>query len=345
MRQILHTHLPRMWMRRTVLSCLLLPCSWAYGALVMLRKLAYRVHWLTSGHPGGLVIVVGNVLVGGAGKTPTTIALVKHLKALGLQVGVVSRGHGRTDRTVRPVQVGDAVHQVGDEPLLIQRHTGVPVWVGPSRLESARQLRHRHPDVQVIVCDDGLQHLALERDLEICLVDDRGTGNGWLLPAGPLREPWPRPADLVVHTHGQAQGPGFIARRRLGHQAVNGLGQTCELKSLTRRPVDAVAGLARPERFFSMLETEGFQLGDTHAMPDHHDFADWQPTTSGRALLCTEKDAVKLWAHQPEAWAIPLELELEPDFWQALHQLLHQHGLQLPAGLAPLSSDHGHETA
>ncbi|MFM7024859.1 MAG: tetraacyldisaccharide 4'-kinase [Limnohabitans sp.] len=338
----LHTLLPRIWQHRGLQARLLLPLSWLYGVLVRLRKTAYRLGWMASGHPGAFVIVVGNVVAGGAGKTPTTIALVQHLTARGFRVGVVSRGHGRTTRDTRAVQVDDTARQAGDEPLLIHRHTRVPVWVGASRLQAARCLLQAHPEVQIIVCDDGLQHLALQRDLEICLMDDRGTGNGWLLPAGPLREPWPRPVDLLLYTHGRADGHGFLAHRQLADQAVNAHGQTCDLQALSHQAVDAVAGLARPQAFFDMLRAHGLHLADAHALPDHHDFSDWQPTSSGRALLCTEKDAVKLWAHQPEAWAVPLQMVPEPLFWQAVDERLDRHAMP---GTAPVSSPHGQQTA
>lgn len=327
----LHTLLPRIWTGRGLLARLLLPLAWVYGALLRVRHTAYRRGWLASGHPGAFVMVVGNVVVGGAGKTPTTMAIVQHLGQLGLRVAVVSRGHGRTLTQVRQVDATSTAAEVGDEPLLIWRHTAVPVWVGAQRLNAAQQLLQAHPEVQLIVCDDGLQHLALQRDLEICLMDDRGSGNGWLLPAGPLREPWPRSVDLLLHTQGHTDGSGFAAQRILATEAVNGHGERCPLHTLAKQPVDAVAGLARPEAFFDMLRAQGLDLAETHALPDHHDYAHWRPSTTGRPLLCTEKDAVKLWAHQPEAWAVPLRMQAEPAFWRALESRLRQAGLPLPA--------------
>ena len=341
----LHILLPRIWRQRGPLAWLLSPLSLLYGLLVLLRKMAYRQGWRVSGHPGRVVIVVGNVVVGGAGKTPTTIALVRHLLQQGLRVGVVSRGHGRKDSRILLVAPDSPVDQVGDEPLLIARHTGVPVWVGASRLQTARQLLQSHPDTQVIVCDDGLQHLGLQRDLDICLMDDRGVGNGWLLPAGPLREPWPRPVDLLLYTDGIARDQGFCAQRQLASYAINARGQTCQLADLSNTAVDAVAGLARPEAFFDMLRALGLKLTDTYALPDHHDFSDWNHTRLGRPLLCTEKDAVKLWQHQPEAWAVPLLMQPEPDFWQALDSRLQALGLPLATAFAPVSSPHGQQTA
>jgi tetraacyldisaccharide 4'-kinase len=144
-----------------------------------------------------LVIVVGNVIVGGSGKTPFVMALVKHLQARGIKVGVISRGYGRASKACLEVQLNTPVSEVGDEPALIHRNTSAPVFVAARRIDAARLLLQKHPATQVIVCDDGLQHLALHRDVEICVFDDRGVGNGWQIPAGPLREPWPRAADFV----------------------------------------------------------------------------------------------------------------------------------------------------
>ena len=323
----LHSCLPRIWLGRGAAARLLLPLSWLYGALIALRRLAYRQGWRTSQHPGIPVIVVGNVVAGGAGKTPTTIALVQHLQALGLAVGVVSRGHGRADTNTRAVLASSTPAEVGDEPLLIQRRTGAPVWVGRSRVQAAAALRQARPGVRVLLCDDGLQHLALQRDLEICVMDERGAGNGWLLPAGPLRELWPRRVDLLLYTDGVARAGAHCAQRQLASEAVNGRGARRPLADFKGQAVDAVAGLARPEAFFTMLRASGLTLGETWPLPDHDDFAAWQPKGSGRPLLCTEKDAVKLWAHQPEAWAVPLQLTPEPGFWQALDAWLRQRGL------------------
>lgn len=327
----LHTTLPRLWLQRGPKVWPLLPLSWLYAALVALRRLAFARGWLASGHPGVPVLVVGNVVAGGAGKTPTTLALLQHLRARGLQVGVVSRGYGRQDTRVRAVQADSTAREVGDEPLLIAQRSGVPVWVGASRLQAARALRQAHPEVQLVVCDDGLQHLALQRDLEICVMDERGAGNGWLLPAGPLREPWPRPVDLLLYTDGRAlpkaSAQTFSARRMLAAQAVNGHGERRPLAHWRGQPVDALAGLARPEAFFDMLRAQGLSLASAQALPDHDDFAHWSPPTSGRELLCTEKDAVKLWRQHPQAWAVPLLLVPEPGFLAAIDAWLHSQGL------------------
>ena len=326
----LHTTLPLLWLQRGPKVWPLLPLAWLYGALVGLRRLAFARGWLASGHPGVPVIVVGNVVAGGAGKTPTTVALVQHLRTRGLKVGVVSRGYGRQDQGLREVLADSLASEVGDEPLLIARRTGVPVWVGASRLQAAQALRQAHPEVQLLVCDDGLQHLALQRDLEICVMDERGAGNGWLLPAGPLREPWPRAVDLLLYTDGRAlpDAPAhtYSARRTLA-DAVNGHGERRALAQWIGQPVDAVAGLARPEAFFDMLRAQRLQLVRTQALPDHADFTHWSPPPGDHPLLCTEKDAVKLWPQHPQAWAVPLVLEPEAGFLAAIDAWLARLGL------------------
>lgn len=272
------------------------------------------------------IVVVGNVLAGGVGKTPVVIALVQHLQFLGFQVGVVSRGYGRTTRDCREVHPTSAIEEVGDEPALIQRKTSAKVFVARHRLEAARLLMKQHPQTQIVVCDDGLQHLALQRDIEICVFDDRGTGNGFLQPAGPLREPWPRPVDLVLHTGTRPAFPGFSAQRALTNYALRADGSQVALADLMqceRKPLLAVAAIAKPDDFFGMLRASGLRLTRTLGLPDHFDFATW-PAQEYRdcTLLCTEKDAIKLWLRAPEALAVPLQCSLAPDFLARFDQLL-----------------------
>lgn len=319
MKAALHAWLLDTWRRRGLAARLLWPLSRLYGLLqsrVMARKSAQ------ARHPDALVIVIGNVVAGGAGKTPLTIAVVQHLLQRGWQVGVISRGHGRRSGDTQVVLAHSHPDEVGDEPLLIQRRTGVPVWVARQRLDAANALLKANPQVQVLVCDDGLQHLALARDLEICVMDERGIGNGWLLPAGPLREPWPRPTDLLVHHPDQPFEGGHAVQRRLADHAVDGHSQQKALSALQGRPVDTLAAIAKPERFFDMLRQAGLTLREQHALPDHDRLDGWRPAADGTPLLCTEKDAVKLWPQAPETLAVPLELRLPPAFWQALDQRL-----------------------
>jgi tetraacyldisaccharide 4'-kinase len=200
----------------------------------------------------------------------------------------------------------------------------VPVFVAPRRADAARALLQAHPDTQVIVSDDGLQHHALARDIEICVFDARGTGNGWLLPAGPLREPWPRPVDLVLRQQDTLDIAGDVVQRKLAANALRADGAARPLAQL--RGAHALAGTANPEVFFAMLRAAGVQPAATHAFADAA-----QVLPAGATLVCTEKDAVKLWRVRPEAWAVPLQVEIPRSFWARLDALL-----------APrLSSGHG----
>lgn len=305
------------------------PLSLLYGVLVRLRRTLYESGVLAAAHPGCPVLVVGNVIAGGAGKTPVVMALLAHLQAQGWRPGVVSRGYGRSagrgEGDCRAVTPTSSAAEVGDEPLLLARRCGVPVCVARSRIAAARALRAQHPEVNLIVCDDGLQHLALARDLEVCVFNDEGVGNGFLLPAGPLREPWPRPVDAVLYVGtpppGTAPGtaPAFALQRRLASDALRADGSAVPLANLRGQALHAVAAIARPEDFFAMLRAEGLTLAHTEALPDHYDFKSWQRLPDQCCtLICTEKDAVKIWPRYPEALAVPLELELAPAFFALL---------------------------
>ena len=325
--------LQRAWLRRGPLACALWPLSLLYRAVGALHRRIYAGGLRSVARMPVPVIVVGNVVAGGAGKTPVVIAVVEHLRARGLAVGVVSRGYGRDSGACMEVRASDDPGRVGDEPLLVKHKTDVPVFVAPRRADAGRALLAAHPATQVIVSDDGLQHHALARDLEICVFDARGTGNGWLLPAGPLREPWPRPADLVLRHPQAVQVEGELVERLLARHVVRADGTRVALAQLRAQPVEAVAGIANPESFFAMLRAAGLQLTATRALPDHHDFAGF--AGSHGTLVCTEKDAVKLWRLRPDAWAAPLELKIDVRFWQSLDRLL----------AARLSSPHGSQTA
>lgn len=315
--------LQRAWLRRGALAWLLWPVSLVFRCVVALRRCLYRWGIFKAERVAVPVVVVGNVVAGGAGKTPVVIALVEHLRARGLAPGVVSRGHGRRRTDCREVTAASTAADAGDEPLLIATRCRVPVFVAPRRADAARALLAAHPGTNVLVCDDGLQHHALARDIEICVFDERGAGNGWLLPAGPLREPWPRAVDLVLRS-GPANGiAGLEARRRLANEAVRADGTRCPLATLAQQPCTAIAGIANPEAFFAMLRSRGLQLHESVALADHYDFDSYpRPLDAGYSLICTEKDAVKLWRVQPDAWAVPLVLDIDPAFWSALDRLL-----------------------
>lgn len=320
----------RVWARRGAASRALWPLSLLYRALVALRRYLYRSGWLHSTRLPVPVIVVGNVVAGGAGKTPVVMALVQHLQSRGMHPGVISRGYGRRSRGVHHVQADSAASEVGDEPALIARRCAVPVVVAEQRSAAGLALLARHPQTDVIVCDDGLQHLALARDLEICVFGTQGMGNGWPMPAGPLREHWPRAVDFVVYAGSPPPSSGalsFPIERQLGDAAITANGQRVPLSSLAGEALLAVAGTARPEDFFAMLRARGVPLQQTLALPDHFDFNSWKPNTDKRQrLICTEKDAVKLWPRFPDALAVPLEVRLDPGFFAALDEHLAQLG-------------------
>ena len=356
MRDALASALMSAWTGKGPLACLLLPVAALYGALAALRRQLFRWHILPSQRVNAFVIVVGNVVAGGAGKTPTAIALVRHLQSRGLRVGVVSRGFGRDSQACQAVDAASGAQDVGDEPLLIARATGVPVFVARDRHQAASALLAQHPQTDVIVCDDGLQHYRLFRDLDICVFDDRGCGNGWLLPAGPLREPWPRlcvaaagqSADrlLALNTSGAGGAGQYSAQRRLATVAQDRHGATTPLLDLNapgRLPVQAVAGIARPEMFFSMLRKAGLVLAKTQALPDHFDFRQVKAANAASwgavQLLCTEKDAPKLWQVAPSALCIALEQTIEPAFFDAIDQHIAAHRAAQSA--SRLSSGHG----
>ena len=334
--------LTRSWARRGPLACLLWPLSLIYRALFAGRRLLYRLGWLAVQRFDVPVLVVGNVVAGGAGKTPVVMAVVQHLHRRGLRVGVISRGYGRHGSGCLEVTPGSQPQAVGDEPVLIQRSTGVPVWVAERRTQATAALLAKYPDTDVIVADDGLQHTALHRDFELCVFDDRGVGNGLLLPAGPLREPWPRPVDLILHTGRQPAFAGFRAHRRLGALGWQLDGSTKPLAELTapgQPPLLALAAIARPDEFFDMLRACGLPLAQTIALPDHYDFDSFNSNDcKGYSVICTEKDAAKLWPKWPQAWAVPLLLTLEPACLARIDQWLN---MRLAA---KLSSPDGHPT-
>lgn len=338
--------LTRNWQQRSALAWVLWPLSLLMGFLVRLRQGLYLSGVLRRQPVPVPVIVVGNVVTGGAGKTPVVMALVQHLQARGLRVGVISRGHGRRTLDCREVHPDSPAQDVGDEPALIQRVTAAPVFVARRRVDAALALLAQYPATDLLVCDDGLQHYALARDIEICVFDDRGVGNGFLLPAGPLREPWPRPVDLVLHTGVHPAFTGFTSRRALAPHARRADGSQVALGTLAKsgQPLLALAGIAQPQAFFAMLVAQGLTLAQTQALPDHYDFENWsRPSDQPYTLICTEKDAVKLWATHPDALAVPLEFTPEPAFLTALDALLTP--LLGAAQGATLSSTHGHTTS
>lgn len=301
------------------LSRLLVPLAWLYG------RLAARAGVAMASPTPVPVIVVGNLVVGGVGKTPTVVALVQALRRAGRHPGVVSRGYGRRSAGVAPVDPAGRAEDVGDEPLLLARRTGVPVWVGRRRVDALRALCAAHPEVDVVVGDDGLQHAALARCAEIVVFDERGAGNGLLLPAGPLREPLPerlREGRFVVYNAPAPTTalPGPVLVRRAGDAVplaswhAGRAEDARPLSALAGRPLLAVAGIGSPERFFAMLEGAGLTVRRL-PLPDHHDYRrlPWPEGTTD--VVTTEKDAVKIAPPRTgttRVWVVGLDFEIPP---------------------------------
>jgi tetraacyldisaccharide 4'-kinase len=321
------------WARRDAASTLLLPVAWLFAALTLLRRALYRSGIFATQRVPVPVIVVGNITVGGSGKTPAVIALVGALHDQGFSPGVVSRGYrGRyTDEGQGPRLVdSDDARRFGDEVVLMrQRLAGPhapPIAVGTDRVAAARALLAAHPETNVLVCDDGLQHYALARDIELVVFDERGVGNGRLLPAGPLREPVSRArrADAVLQnglapsTAPQHWAPARQFAMQLSPGRAYQLVKPAHTRALAELPGPrrlAAAGIGNPARFFAMLAAHGVNA-ETLALADHFDYRT-NPflQRSADCILITEKDAVKC-AHLGDAriWVVPVDAHLDDAF-------------------------------
>ena len=310
----------------TPVTLLLVPVSLVFRFAVFVRRALYRMRVLAVARLDVPVVVVGNINLGGSGKTPLVLWIAEYLNAAGWRPGIVSRGYGgsiaaRGDPAVE-VGTGSDPGAVGDEPLLLAHRAHCPVWVGADRVAACRALRIAHPECDVLVLDDGLQHYGLARDVEVAVVDTRGLGNGLLFPAGPLREPIARLAQVdAVVRNGASDGEDYSIRgfsmRLEGREFVNLADPTraAEAANLGSLRVNAVAGIGDPSRFFAHLEALGLQVVP-HAFPDHHayraselDFGEQLP------VVMTEKDAVKCRDFaQPHWWMLPVRAELDPAF-------------------------------
>jgi tetraacyldisaccharide 4'-kinase len=310
--------LERLWYEERPGPSLLAPLAWAYAALSGARRGAYRAGLLRPRALTRPVVVVGNLTVGGTGKTPLTVYLAQQLGAARLKVGIVSRGYGRHGVGARNVQADSDWRDVGDEPVILARRTGCPTMVAADRVAAARTLIAR--GAEVILADDGLQHLALARACGIVVIDgSRGFGNGRLLPAGPLREP-PAAlsrADIVVvngdPTHASL-APGRLPADALHMKLVaqpavrlDGRGVPCELSAFRGRRVHAVAGIGNPQRFFRELSAHGIEVL-AHPFPDHHPFTARELAFPDELpVLMTEKDAVKCTPFaNARLWCVPV---------------------------------------
>ncbi|MFV8868352.1 tetraacyldisaccharide 4'-kinase [Serratia fonticola] len=315
----------RIWSGSSLVYLLLLPLSWLYGLVSGLIRLSYRCGLRKSWRAPVPVVIVGNLTAGGNGKTPMVIWLVEQLQQRGYRVGVVSRGYGGKS-AVYPL-VLDAqttTRQAGDEPVLIYQRTGAPVAISPKRAEAVQALLNQG-ELDLIITDDGLQHYALQRDFELVVIDGvRRFGNGWWLPAGPMRERVSRlkTVDACVANGGVAQ-PGEIAMKLQALDAVN-------IASGERRPaielphVVAMAGIGHPPRFFATLEKLGVEVEREVAFADHQEYNHGQLAalaSQGQTLLMTEKDAVKCRAFaQPDWWYLPVEAILPTEQAEQLLQ-------------------------
>lgn len=301
-----------------------------FAGLVSMRRLLYHIGALKSEKLPVPVIVVGNISVGGSGKTPLVIYLAQQLAQNGFRPGLISRGYRGNTTGVCEVHGDSAARQVGDEPLLLKRRFGGPVFVGRRRAAVARALLAANPDCNVIVCDDGLQHYALARNVEIAVIDRRGVMNGLPLPAGPLREPVSRLAQVhAVVLNGldniAVSGPKIFHMTLLGAHflQLDHPSRTCEASFLHGQRLHAVAGIGDPQRFFDQLLSLGIKH-DAHAFPDHHSYTAADLDFTGDAIVTTEKDAVKFsgLAKLP-VWVLPVEAQVEPDLTQFLLEKLN----------------------
>lgn len=312
------------WARTSVFTVLLSPLAILFATVSGLRRQAYRHGWLASSAVGVPVIVVGNITAGGSGKTPLTIWLVNWLRVQGYHPGVVSRGYGGAARGCVEVQATSLASEVGDEPVLIRFKTDAPVVVGRDRVAAARTLLARHPEVDVLVSDDGLQHYRLQRDIELAVIDaETGLGNGWPLPAGPLREPGRRlnHVDAVIQVVRGAARPRVdlpVGSWRADYTAglVYPLRAPQAIQMLRELPAQdwlAVTGIGRPQGFFDMLQAAGIHFSP-RAYSDHHPFQPQDLPADG-AVVMTEKDAVKCVTFAgADWWAVQLDVAPEPGF-------------------------------
>ena len=328
---------PRFWQEKTLTTHLLRPLSWLTCRVARARRQRWEAAFMPT-FPTAVVVVVGNVTVGGSGKTPLLQALVRQLHQAGIACGIVSRGYGgRPGSTPLIVRADTSPQEAGDEPVMLAQSLQVPVVVSPRRDEAVRTLLAHFPEVKVIFSDDGLQHYALPRDFEIAVVDGRrGFGNGLCLPAGPLREPVERLQDVdwrVVNGESERDRPLPVpmdARMMLVPRAFHTVkGDTqVSLNAFIDQPVCALAGIGAPERFFDTLRQLDVSLARTFSLPDHASLRQWEQALRqcDRPVLMTHKDAVKCRQLAPcrNAWYLAVEARLPDAFCQAFISAITQ---------------------
>jgi tetraacyldisaccharide 4'-kinase len=319
------------WYQDHFIGILLLPLAFLFYDVVRFRRFLYRLGVLKTHTLTVPVIVVGNITVGGTGKTPLLIYLAQLLKDEGFKPGIISRGYaGQAESWPQWVTTGSTAEQVGDEAVLIARQTDCPMAAGPLRADAGRLLLAKS-DCDVILSDDGLQHYALNRDIEIAVIDgERRFGNGYCLPAGPLREPIDRlqSVDFIV-VNGEKSEDNEFSMQLTGNIAINLLtGQQKSLQEFSTSPCHALAGIGNPDRFFKLLVSAGLNC-KTHSFPDHYKFQPSDIVFPNSKLgvlapvLMTEKDAVKCMLFASDQhWYVPVSAIPETGFSEQLLALL-----------------------
>lgn len=333
-----------MWWQRIWYAANVMPLLWLLIPLHMLfvvlsnsRRWLYQSGWLKRHTAPVPLIVVGNINLGGSGKTPVTLALVEHLRNNGWNPGIISRGYGGRGPFPLSVTQQTDISSCGDEPWLLHRRAGVPLVVAPDRLAAARQLCQQHPQVDVLISDDGLQHYRLRADLEIAVIDGkRGFGTAWRLPIGPLREPIKRLAtvDFCLQNGGDSQLKSlprevqttlFQLQPQPWRRVVDDSEVPSEVLIAASTEAIAVAGIAAPERFFSSLQELGIVVAQTRSYADHYPFSasDFADIKSHQWLLMTEKDAVKCRQFAQPNWCyLPVTAQLSELFLVAFDEQL-----------------------
>jgi len=325
------------WYRPNKLVWLLLPLSWLYCLVVYIRRKLYQLHVIKSFTAQVPVVVVGNIVAGGSGKTPLLIGLCEYVSARGYRPGVVSRGYGGSYSGIRQVSESDDAIIVGDEPLMIKQRAGVPVVVSADRVAAVEYLLDNN-DCDIVFSDDGLQHYRMRRNIELAVIDvNRGLGNGFCLPAGPLREKSTRlqEVDMVVYNGKPTDASGVLVQRsgniqtkcfyQLKITKIQRLNsKECRvLSDFAKTKTHAIAGIGNPSRFFGQLEAEGLSL-EQHTFSDHHayrqdDFSGW----STDCIIMTEKDAVKCRnLILPDAWVVIVSSQFSAALASALDEIL-----------------------
>jgi tetraacyldisaccharide 4'-kinase len=356
LRARLQQALVSIWQKRGPIARLLLPLAWLHAAWRRFDRWRWRSGLARPHRVGVPVVVIGNLYVGGTGKTPLTIEIVRALKARGWHPGVISRGYGSGARQPRAVDPHGSAADYGDEPMLIANATEVPVAIGRDRVAAAQLLRNLHPRCDVLVADDGLQHRRLARDVEIAVIHYRGLGNRWLLPAGPLRDPPERlqEVDAVVF-HGdilpvRIYSPHFFMRTSHGTayalkdpQRRVTLDELAQEQKSTGVRLLAAAGIGMPDRFFAMLRAHGLQFAEL-PLADHYDFsANPFASRTFDCALITEKDAVKCRANPALAndgrlCVVPLQATIHPALVDLIEERIRGAGAAAGAGVATTHS-------